>query len=301
MSPPHKAAKKPPQTTAVPKMPSGKIARRIVAMLRGEPGRVFTAHEITVKVGHSSGAVRKEMTRLTACRDERPAPLVRVERGLYRAWLSPAALQALEEAPPRVHGLQLAFRVPQTGGEAPPRAYTHAREGWLEITSSKSIQRRLQVMERWATVQVFRTGTVLLSLDSSKNPLDARELANMTPFLMGAFTVMGLPWVQPKVASMEVNRDFKVVRLRGRELLQFRMRGGIQTGGDKELTLQELQSAIIRIYNKEELGVMRMEARLEPIGLTLTEASAMITNMVYGPLQVPEGQVVPDDHAGGYS
>lgn len=308
------AATNPPlPVSAVPRIPDGKLARRIVGLLRLEPGRSWKPQEIleALKIPKAKGGgLRKELARLTKPgRDDSPPPIQRVGPTLYACFLGPGELAQLESPEPRVHGLQLVWKSPQNGG-SPPRSRARTREAgfgelhrdgdWMHDEASRSWRCVRFYKAHRVTVQVFATtGTILASVDSSREPMGPLELGHLRTWLEATWQGAGFAWLEPRVATVEVNRDFKRVRLRGREAARFYL-GRMGTSGDS-LKLGQLEGALVQIYNKASLGVMRQEIRLQPRDLDLENLQALVTSMFYGPLP-PEVQAMPlDGEPGGYA
>ena len=100
---------------------------------------------------------------------------------------------------------------------------------------------------------------------------------------------------------MEINRDFTRVRLAGREAARFYL-GRMGLSGET-LRLNALEGALVQVYNKERLGVMRQEIRLQPRGLDLPNLQALVVSMFYGPLPGGDTAVAPErgPPEGGYA
>lgn len=307
---------------AVPRIPRGRLAQALVAVLRAEPGRSWTPGELAVKVKGKKASVKKELCRLLLPGpDDTPPPVQRLAHGLYSCFLTPEALTQLENPQPKVHALQLVWKlpgVPPFGGSPPrSRAHTHARgqvldagfgvihaeSDWTHDEASRSWR-----CKRWhgglrITLQAFpTTGTLMASIDSSMTPLDAPAIGHLRTFLEATLQAERFTWTEPRVATVEVNRDFKRVRLAGREAARFYL-GRMGFTGEQSLQLKHLEGALVQVYNKHALGVMRQEIRLQPRDLDLANLQALVVSMFYGPLppqqQEPSPPLPPPE--GGYA
>ncbi len=311
-----KAAAKSPPLTAVqpPRIPTGRLAARLVAVLRAEPGRTWTPAELAVEVKGRKADVKKELCRLLLPgRDDSPAPVQRTGRGLYACFLGPAELLLLENPQPKVHAIQLVWKLgslPLSGGSPPgSHASAHTRAwgvqpsgAWVPVEGSRSWQLRRWHGKLAVTLQAFpTTGTVMASVDSSENPLDGPALGHLRTWLEATFQAESLNWIEPRVATVEINRDFQRVRLGQREAARFYL-GRLGLSGEQHLKLEHLEGALVQIYNKERLGVMRQEVRLQPRDLDLPNLQALVVSMFYGPLP-PQGRDEPAGSGpdGGYA
>lgn len=289
--------------------------------MRAEPGRSFSPNELAVLTKSKKANVKKELCRLLKPGpDDTPPPVQRVAHGLYTCFLTPDDLLKLENPQPKVHALQLVWKAggwPPFGGSPPrSRAHAHARAGvldagfgvlhaqggWVHDEGSRSWR-----CSRWhaslrITLQAFpSTGTLLASVDSSRTPLDGPALGHLRTWLEATFQAESLPWTEPRVVTVEINRDFQRVRLQGRSAARFFL-GRMGLSGEQSLRLQHLEGALVQIYNKEALGVMRQEIRLQPRDLDLPNLQALVVSMFYGPLPPKEQEVSqPAQPDGGYA
>lgn len=303
-----------------PRLPTGKVGRAIVRLLRLAPERSFTPYEIHAETGLNSNTIRKELSRLIKPRADTPGPVQRTGPGLYGAYLTPQDLKKIENPRPEIHALQLVWRapgLPRSGGSAPrSRTHAHAKgavldagfgslraasDEWIHVEESRSWQ-----VTRWhgdhkVTLQVFpTTGTYMASVNSSRAPMDAEGIARLRIWLEATFQAEGFPWTEPRVATVEINRDFKRVRLAGRSAARFFL-GKMGLHGERSLHLKHVEGVLVQIYNKEDLGVMRQEIRLQPRELDLDNLQSLVATMFYGPM--PEA-AIPDhlpDPEGGYA
>lgn len=297
-------------STAVPRIPQGATARKIVKLLRADVNRSWTPGEIVAETGLKKSTVRKELCRLIEPgTKDTPPPVQRTGPGLYAAFLGPGELARIESPEPKIHALQLVWKVPRFGG-LPPRSRTRTREAgfgilhadgdWLHDEASRSYR-----CKRWhdgqrVTLQVFpSTATVLASVNSSKTPLAPADVGRLRSFLEATLQAEGIPWTEPRIVTVEIARDFQRFRLAGREAARFFL-GRMGTRGDT-LNLGALEGALVQIYNKTQIGAMRQEIRLQPRELDLPNLQALLTSMFYGPLPT-DVQPEPLDHGepGGY-
>ncbi len=261
------------------------------------------------------GNVKKELCRLLlAPRGGGTPPVQRTGKGLYSCFIGPGELLQIENPQPKVHAIQLVWDAasPPLFGGFPPRsrAPAYAREqlfapvqaqgGWVHDQASRSWR-----AVRWhdaykLTLQHFpSTGKVLVSVNATAQPLDAAGLGHLRTWLQATMQAEGFTWTEPRVATVEVNRDFERVRLGQREAARFYL-GRLGLSGDRALRLGHLEGALVQIYNKEALGVMRQEIRLNPRDLDLPNLQALVESMFYGPTVEPPTWA-PSSPDGGYA
>lgn len=308
-----KAAEKSPPLVGgqLPRIPTGSLAKRLVATLRKDP-RSWTVSELCGEVHAPKSHVKKELCRLLLPgRDDTPPPVQRTGRGLYACFMGPHELLRLENPQPKVHAIQLVWKTPTLPpfGGSPPRSppgildagfgVLHGRS-WVHDEESRSYR-----LQRWhgslrITLQAFpTTATLMASIDSSATPLDGPALGTLRTWLEATLQAEGFMWSEPRVATVEINRDFHRVRLAGREAARFYL-GRLGLSGEQHLKLNHLEGALVQVYNKEKLGVMRQELRLQPRDLDLPNLQALVVSMFYGPLPDTHGpSSLPPE--GGYA
>lgn len=307
-----KAARNSPPLGVIqpPRIPTGRLASSLVAYLRKNPGLSYTPNDLAVAVKAKKADVKKELCRLLLPgRDDTPPPVQRTGRGLYACFLGPRELALIENPQPKVHAIQLVWKAPSLPpfGGSPPRSpplgvldagFGQTHRSWVHDEASRSYR-----LQRWhgplrITLQVFpTTQTLMASIDSSSTPLDGPAIGHLRTWLEATLQAEGFAWSEPRVATVEINRDFTRVRLNGLEAARFFL-GRMGLGGT-QLKLEALEGALVQIYQKEELGVMRQEIRLQPRGLDLPNLQALVVSMFYGPVQ-PEA-MPPGPPEGGYA
>lgn len=305
------AEKLPPLVSGGPRIPTGKLAREIVRFLRQNPGQAYTPNDIIQAVKAPKASVKKELCRLLlGDKSGSPPPVLRVERGLYACYLGPAELALVENPEPKVHALQLTWKAsdsPLNGG-FPPRSppgvadagfgAIRPRGSWHHDESSRSWRVVRFSGPHEITLQAFpTTGTVLASISSSENPLDAPALSRLRIWLEATFAAEGFRWTDPLVSTVEINRDYKRLRLTGADAARFYLaRMGIH---GEQLRFSALEGALVQVYNKHDY--LRMEVRLQPRSLTLENLGGLVANWMYGPRDTGEALPERPGPEGGYA
>lgn len=308
-----KAAEKSPPlgAYAVPRIPTGRLAQRIVAKLREDPSRSWSPVMLAQAVKEPKANVKKELCRLLLRgRGDTPPPVVRVGRGLYACHLGPKELAGIENPTPKVHALQLTWKAassPLFEG-FPPRSppsiadagfgSLRPRGSWAHDESSRSWRVVRFQGPHEITLQAFpTTGTLMASIGSSDNPLDGPALAQLRVWLQATFAAEGFRWSDPLVSTVEIHRDYKHVRLNGAEAARFYL-GRMGLAGE-QLRFQALEGALVQVYNKKDF--LRMEVRVQPRSLDLQSLEGLLVGFYYGPREEagPSPGVLPPE--GGYA
>lgn len=254
-----------------PRLPSGEVEREVVKYLKSELPRTVPTNEIVRTVSHRvdchPGTVRKALCRLV---DRDPPPVLRVERGWYRAWMDPEDLAKVERPLPHLHAIQLRLVSPQNRGQAPrggQTTFNDSRPGPEYETSSKQWQDRWVWRGRKVTVQLSTTtGTVLVSLRSSSDPLEPQEFAEFTERLAGWCQAQGIWWDDrlAEVVTLDLNMDYTEL-----SVSEFR-----------SAKLKVFKEAWVQVYQKSE-RLMRMELRVAPKGgMTAGELGQFMESLV---------------------
>lgn len=292
--------------------------------MREDPTKTWTPAELAGRVKTKQNAVRKELNRLLLPGpDGTPPPVQRTGRGVYACFLTQAELNLIESPPPVVHAIQVVWKTGAgrfAGGSPPGRApaptRAHARAAILDagfgLVKSETEWvyhdgARAYSAVRWCgphrvTLQAYpTTGTLMASIHATKDPIDGPGLAKLTTWLQATIQAEGYAWTDPKVATVEINRDFKRVRLAGREAVKFYL-GRMAINGEHSLRMSQLEGALVQVYNKHETGAMRVEVRLQPRDLDLANLQSLVTSMFYGP-PAAAYQPAPSDpgEGGAYS
>lgn len=254
-----------------PRLPSGEVEREVVRFLKAELPRTVPTNEIVRMISHRvgchPGTVRKALCRLV---DRDPPPVLRVERGWYRAWLDPEDLAKVERPLPHLHAIQLRATLPQNRG-LPPRGgqatFQGSGPGPEFETGSKQWHDRWVWRGRKVLVQLSSTtGTLLISLSASDDPLEPQEFAEFTERLAGWCDAHGLWWDDrmAEVVTLELNQDYAEL-----SVSEFR-----------RARLRVFKDAWVQVYQKAE-RLMRMELRVAPKGgMTAGELGQFMESLV---------------------
>lgn len=228
---------------------AGTVKHDIAVLLRQEAPRAMSPKEIATKTGHARGTVRKALTRLV---EDHPERVVKESRGLYRAFLDEELLEAVEDPPPKLHGLQLKVPVPQDKGSPPADAATaeaNKQRMWDRVWKGRRV------------VYQHRDGSdhVLVSMSATDEPLDLFEFTDFVDYLAAALDMIGWPLqkAEAEIVSLEINQDYKSFEMQPRRL-----------------KLKGLVNAWSQAYQKAP-DTVRVETRIHP-EVTLEELLARL-------------------------
>lgn len=257
--------------TTAPRIPTGPVQKQVVKLLRENHNQVYSPQRIANTLNLKPGSVRKALQRLT---DRDPPAIIRVDRGLYRAWRDPGNIEAIENPKPELHGIQLTSKLSRNRGWGPPGGAPESF-GSIRETSPWSVdetngQRFASVAWRGRRVKVAvspSTGAVQVNVRAGDEPLDPDEFSQLLTWLGGWFEGQRLAWDadRARVSSVELNRDYQRLAIDGIE----KVRLGAWVNG------------WVKFYERED-GTFRSEVRYQEYEdgrLTAGELGALAESM----------------------
>lgn len=278
---PQKAARSTPlpvgSETPPPAEPTGKVARLILAYLKGIFPRPETPKLVSSAIREKHATVRKEMFRMEAL-----GQVINVNgTGWYRSWADPVLLKLAEKPEPCLHALQIEAVAPLSGGLPLPRgalqATLRADGAWTPQQADKSAVRSEWIGGRKVTFQAFTTGTVLVSVSATDKPVTFAEWPAFYGELKGLAKGVGLDIENPmtRLANIEFNVDWRAFFL----------------SGVKRMKVTSFARAWGQVYQKHR-DALRMELRVAPTEMTMEEAARVILTLAGG-LNVPAQAFAP--------
>lgn len=273
-----------------PQLPTGNVARLVVALLRADPRRLWSAKQIARQLRLAEGTVRKEIWRLSRePRDGRPPVLVRFDHGLYRAFIDAPELANVEIPPPAFHAFQASCTLPQNRGWGVPGSAPRSwgslggKPAWTYNTHNRQWFRDTEWEGRLVTIAVTpSTGTVQVSLRASKEPVPVQRFEELDVWIRATCQAYGIFWsdrdVQVDVNNLELNWDYKQLYLSGLD----------------RCSLKKFRNSLVQIYQKSQ--ALRVELRVNGVQdqrLTLREVSSILTTLTTRTTPAPEPEYVP--------
>lgn len=287
-APPIEAKKAPLQgrggnaVVGAPRTPGGRVGRLIWNYLRGIFPREELPKSIAVAIREKPATVRKELRRL----EESGHVVLVAAGGWYRAWADPALWTMTEKPEPSCHGLQFTTLAPPGGGLGVPRGATQAKlsgataRGWAADESNDTASRREWVMGRPVTLQAYGTGTVIVNVSASRDPVKFADWSEFAAELRGLCRAFGIDLDSPssRLVNVEFNADWRTYFL----------------GGMKRMKLSSVSRAWGQIYQKHR-DALRLELRVSPKELKFTEAAqALVALTEYQPGPGPFARADPE-------
>jgi len=228
---------------------------KILKFLRRNPRYSYNAPTIQRHIGGNINTIRSELRRL-----HEKGLIHRETHGFYRIKLDSEALYRLENPPTLLHGIQISMervRKLQKGIDTIPAKSCN----FLDVDDVerlrangfvlKSNRRFVHVfnyeddVDRRVTIVVHGNGRVDVYLNCSNHPVNYFEFRDILKLCEGKISFLGL-FVNQRVVSFGEAKDFRMVRMTG----------------CSELSLRVYMDHWFRIYNKERLGVTRVEQHL---------------------------------------
>lgn len=239
------------------------VSDRIVHFFRSNPHRAWAPKHLADHIGAPGSTIRTALGRLIQSRDGTPAPLLRVEPGIYRLARSLPEMMVREEPSFGLHAIGITFTTRSVRGWAPPPApnanagnfgLLRPQDGWSKQPETGQWRLERTWSGRTMRLQVSpssgHVGVTLKATNPADN-LDRDLFGEFVGFLHGYMIAQGIPWSNDTayLERMEFNWDFRHFRLVG-------LSG---------ISLKLWRNSWAQIYQKAE-DVLRVEVRYEAMG-----------------------------------
>lgn len=249
----------------VPRLPRGKVARRIVLECRLEPRRLWTPKKLAGALGLNEGTVRKELRRIIEPKEDgTPPPLISLGDGHYKAFIDTSCLNRVEQPDLELHAIQLCSKLPLNKGWGlgvggpPVFGGLTAQKRWREVVRSKDGrsmgQHQGEYMwrgRRYFVVVSSTTGSIQVSMSASDNPLKPADLDQFLEHLDPLMEGLGLVWrrsdIEVPLNNVEAHFDYRSLFI----------------GAKNRVKLKKFRNSWAQIYQKGEK--LRMEIRMHPV------------------------------------
>jgi hypothetical protein len=258
------------------------VARKIYTFMLQHPRDFYSPKEIAASLGLNPKTVSKECWRMArATYGGDVPPVIRCKGGLYRVFRQTDIVRAIEQPKPKAHAIQAKCALPFNRGwgasGVPERTWgsVSSRPLWEFDESNGQYIRTEEWRGRRVVVQVTaRTGTILASLECSRNPIDPHDFMAWCEWLDTWTRAQGLHWSErhSSLVNIEFNLDY-------RELALKELRG---------LRLKKFRNAWLQAYQKGDF--LRFEVRWSPSKddeLTLREAATILQSLTAPAREVP--------------
>ena len=228
-------------------MQSRDVAEKILNFLKNNPIYSYNAPTIYKKL-HGEipiNSIRSELRRLC---EKKLA--IRELRGFYRVNISPEALYYLERPPTLLHGIMVSMNTASKLQKAIHgiTSTNYKKDlknlGFKEKTNNRLIKALYyhNDITRLITITVHEKGRIDIYLNCSKQPVNYFEFRDILNFCEGKLDFLS-PFLDQRVIQFGMAKDFREIRL----------------DGVNSLTLRAFMDSWFRVYNKDQLGVTRIE------------------------------------------
>lgn len=225
-----------------------KIRNKILKYLRNNPRYSYNAPALQKKLNLNINSIRSELRRL-----HDKGLIHRETHGFYRIKLDSEVLYNLENPPTLLHGIMVSMNC-------------HSRKLQNNIDTISAVlcdfgfkQCAGRNKKRWTksfyyeddvdrviTLTLHKKGRLDVYINCSNHPVNYFEFRDILKFVEGNVSFLG-PFGDQRVISFGEAKDFRHVKMRG----------------CNELGLRVFMNHWFRIYNKERLGVTRMEQHVK--------------------------------------
>ena len=223
-----------------------RVNQKILEYLKNNPRYSYNAPTIYkhFKGQYNLNTIRSELRRLHESKK-----IIRETHGFYRIKLDSETLYYLENPPTLLHGIMVSFKSFSTKLQNDIHGISASlcNFGFVQ-TKGKNRARWFKKffygddVDRVVTITVHRSGRVDVYLNCSNHPVNYFEFRDILSFVEGHVSFLG-PFGDQRVVEFGLAKDFRSVRM----------------SGCNELGLRVFMNHWFRVYNKERLGVTRVE------------------------------------------
>jgi predicted transcriptional regulator len=225
----------------------GKTRNKILKYLRNNPRYSYNAKTLETELKENINTIRSELRRL-----HDKGFIHRETHGFYRVKLDSEVLYNLENPPTLLHGIMVSMKSysQKLQNNIHGISAILCNFGFKQGTGrnkkrwTKSFFYEDDV-DRRVTVTVHMIGRIDVYVNCSNHPVNYFEFRDILKFVEGNLSVLG-PFGDQRVVEFGQAKDFRSVCM----------------SGCNELSLRVFMNHWFRIYNKERLGVTRMEQHI---------------------------------------
>jgi len=228
-----------------------KAHEKIIKVLKNDPIHSYNAPALKKKTGLNLNTIHSELRRLF---DKKL--IVRESHGFYRIKHTAETISFLEKPPTLLHGIMVSMnmlRKLQKGIHGITADSCKLDEDLVRFGFVKKSNKRFVCSfyyqddsHRLVTITVHSVGRVDVYLNCSNHPVNYFEFRDVLNFVKGKLFFLG-SLVDQRVIQFGMGKDFKSIRLEGAS----------------SLSLRVFMSHWFRVYNKESLGVCRVEQHVK--------------------------------------
>ena len=221
---------------------------KILIFLRNNPLHSYNAKAIEHELKLNINSIRSELRRL-----HDKGLVHRETHGFYRIKMDSETLYNLEHPPTLLHGIMVSMRTASQKLQNDIHGISAILCNFGFVQGSGKNQKRWHKafyyeddVERKVTITVHLNGRVDVYVNCSNHPVNYFEFRDVLKFVEGNISFLR-PFMDQRVVEFGEAKDFRHVRM----------------SGCNELGLRVFMNHWFRIYNKERLGVTRVEQHIK--------------------------------------
>lgn len=232
---------------------------KILQFLQNNPRYSYNAPTIYkhFKGSIKLSTIRCELRRLCEHKDKK---IIRETHGFYRYNLDAETLYYMEQPPTLLHGIMVSMEWSRklqknihgiTSQTNILDTTTRLKNNGFKQTEGRNKQRLFKKIhyendpDRLITITVHLNGRLDIYLNCTNHPVNYYEFRDILKYSQGTIDFIG-PFGNQKVIQFGIAKDFREIRLDGATCL----------------TLRAFMDSWFRVYNKDQLGVTRMEQHI---------------------------------------
>lgn len=219
---------------------------KILKYLRDNPRYSYHAKFLQEKTGLNINTIRSELRRL-----HEKGLIHRETHGYYRIKIDSEVLYYLERPPTLLHGIMVSMDVVQKLQNGihgiTASNYNFESLGFIEKTNKRWVKcfNFRDDPDRLVTITVHFKGRVDVYINCSNHPVNYYEFRDILAYCEAKVDFLGL-FKNQRVVQFGMAKDFREIRMEG----------------TTSLTLRVFLNNWFRVYNKERLGVTRVEQHI---------------------------------------
>ena len=216
---------------------------KITKFLKKNPRYSYNAPTLKKETGLKINTIRSELRRL-----HEKGVLHKETHGFYRIKLDAETLYCLENPPTLLHGIMVSMDLVQKlqkGIHGITSQKCNLEDNGFVFKSNKRFVKSFYFrddVDRLVTITVHEKGRVDVYLNCSNRPVTFFEFREILVYVEAKIDFLGF-FSNQRVVQFGMAKDFKEIRLEGASCL----------------TLRIFMDNWFRVYNKERLGVTRVE------------------------------------------
>jgi len=224
-----------------------KVGNQILSFLKNNPRYSYNAPTLQKKLKTQNiNTIRSELRRLN-----QKGFISRETHGFYRIKLDGEILYYLEHPPTLLHGIMISMKSVRKLQNGVHGISAELYKFGFKQTRKPNMKRFFKKffyendLDRQVTITVHFSGRIDIYINCSNHPVNYFEFRDILKYCEGKIDFIG-PFSDQRVVEFGEAKDFRTVRM----------------SGCSEISLRVFMNHWFRIYNKERLGVTRVEQHI---------------------------------------